>query len=170
MTKREISALVNQLYSLKRKMDCDKGTYNELRSKLAKHFEVNNLDELRVSDSIGDENDIVAKKQERITSLIYNMDVLKEKLGKDTFNDVVNKTYEVVDIDSLVELLKKAGIKPAEFKKCIKVHEEVDKARIQHLFSIGDITTEQINGTYTATISKSIRIYAARRESGGGRN
>ena len=95
---------------------------------------------------------------ERLTSLVYDVPKLKKNLGKELSNEVIDKVYEISDMSNLIKLLKSHGVQPDEFKKFINVHEVVNNGKLQQLFSVGEITTKQIEGTYTAKLSKSIQV------------
>jgi predicted transcriptional regulator len=59
---------------------------------------------------------------------------------------------------SLSKMLKAAGVDAKEFKKYIGVETSVNSSALQQLYSVGDITKQQLKGCYTAKIVKSIRI------------
>ncbi|MCX7924117.1 MAG: hypothetical protein N3B21_19225 [Clostridia bacterium] len=100
---------------------------------------------------------LIAKKVERVT-INYLLDKLQAKLDKEIFNEIVNKTYMINDMNGLIELLKKAGVSPGEFKKFIDVSTSVNKDAIKQLYSVGDIKKSDLEGCYEATIVKSISI------------
>lgn len=164
---REGKKLLSEAYLWKTRSEKAKLKFDDCRSRLASFFRENrDVETLEVDDETLDNGVIVAKLSERISSLNYDVDALRASLGKEQFNEVVHKTYQVVDIDKLVSLLKNAGVSPSEFKQIIHIAETPDKAAIQQLFALGDITTEQLKGTYSATISQSVNISKKVRKGG----
>lgn len=161
-TKKELNEALREALLWKERSDKATKKYNEIRQSIALYMESNNMQE--VVDEAFEGGSIKAKLVERVTSLKYDTEAMKERFDKEVYNEVVDKTYTIVDIDSLIKLLKKAGVKPSEFKTLIHVDETANKQRIQQLFSVGDITNEQLKGTFTATISKSIQITQEKRE------
>ena len=136
------------------------GKFNELKKQLTSFFKQNpGIKELVIEDNTSSNGEVItAKLSERVSSLVYDPEALRSTLTKDQFNEVVQKTYIITDIDKMVTLLKNAGVKPSDFKSLIHVEETPIKAAIQQLFSVGDITVDQLKGTYTATISQSVAI------------
>ena len=59
----------------------------------------------------------------RTKRVTWLLDKLKQKLGKDTYKDVVDKTYTVNDIQGLIKYLKSCGVDAKKFKKFIDVDE-----------------------------------------------
>lgn len=93
----------------------------------------------------------------RITrnSVNFDADALEDKLGKEICLEFVNKEYTVNDMDGLVNLLKKSGVSPKEFKKFISVTKTVDKTKLDQLSNLGDISEEDIEGCYSVTENSS---------------
>lgn len=152
--------LVNA-FKLKEKIDKATKRYNGMRQELGAYIESEHLDEL--STGVLEDHEftgviLTAKVSERVSSLVYDTDKLKEQLDKETFNEIVDKTYTINDIEALISLLKNAGVSPQDFKKLITVTEVANKARIQQLFAVGELSFEQLQGCYSATISKSVNI------------
>ena len=54
--------------------------------------------------------------------------------------------------------MKDAGVKASDFKSLIEVDIKPNKQMIKMLYDAGEISMKQLNGTYKATISKSIKI------------
>lgn len=158
--------LLKEAFKWKQRQEQATSKFNELKRKLGEILgSDSNVKELSVDDFI-DGSVITAKISERVTSLKYNADSLKKSLSPEQFNEVVQKTYVITDIDKMVSLLKNAGVKPSEFKSLLHVEVEPMKSAIQQLYSVGDITAEQLKGCYTATISKSVLINCKNKREG----
>ena len=151
--------LLSEAVLWKSRAEKSRDKFDECKRALATFFKNNRDIESLTLDSYDASGSVVtAKLSERVSSLNYNVDALRNALSKDQFNEVVHKTYVITDIDKMVSLLKNAGVSPSEFKQLIHVEEQPDKAAIQQLFSLGDITVDQLKGTYSAVISQSVNI------------
>lgn len=102
-------------------------------------------------------NTFEALRVERIY-ISYYADKLKEKLGKEKSNEVLDRQYIITDIDSLVKLLKNSGVEAKKFKKYLTIQEQVNKEKIRKLFEVGDITKEDLKGCYDAKLSVSVQL------------
>jgi hypothetical protein len=79
----------------------------------------------------------------------FNPDKLEKALGKELARDVIQKHYEIVDMNGLVTYLKECGISPKVFKSFISVRKTVNTKELDRLEELGKITAEQIKGCYT---------------------
>ena len=79
----------------------------------------------------------------------FNPDKLEKVLGKELSRDVIQKHYEIVDMNGLITYLKDCGISPKVFKSFISVRKTVDTKELDRLEELGKITAEQIKGCYT---------------------
>lgn len=79
----------------------------------------------------------------------FNPDKLEKVLGKELSRDVIQKHYEIVDMNGLVTYLKECGIDPKVFKSFISVRKTVNTKELDRLEELGKITAEQIKGCYT---------------------
>lgn len=79
----------------------------------------------------------------------FNPDKLEKVLGKELSRDVIQKHYEIVDMNGLITYLKDCGIDPKVFKSFISVRKTVDTKELDRLEELGKITAEQIKGCYT---------------------
>ena len=73
---------------------------------------------------------------------------LRKSLGKKLFYSVVQKTYEITDMQGLVDYLKQCGVDPKKFKRFVGVTEKVDTQKIDKLYMSGVITKKDISGCY----------------------
>ena len=128
---------------------------DENKEKIQKYFDDNGLKEIEVSTE--SKAKIVCKKSERAT-IKYDVDKLKEKLDDEMFIEVTKRAYTINNIDEMIKLVKSAGIKAKDFKSLIDAKVTVDGQAVKRLYDAGEITMKTLKGTFTATISKSIKI------------
>lgn len=148
---RKINALEKQIIELQ-------DDYNTSKIKLQKYFDKYNVDELIVDNDLSkNSTSLVAKKIERVYA-DYDTKQLKKNLDKELFNEATIKDYKINNMYGLVKLLKKAGIKPKEFKPFIDVSIELNKAKIKQLFTVGDITEKDLKGCIESKIVKFVQI------------
>lgn len=84
----------------------------------------------------------------RTKKVTWLLDKLKQKLGKETYNDVVDKIYTINDIQGLIKYLKTCGVDPKRFKKFIDVTEELDETKLNTYYETGALKKEDIKGCY----------------------
>lgn len=120
--------------------------YNDMED----YFKHNNIDgKLSIDcDSLdGVESFVVTRIQS--SRVEFNPDKLEKALGKELSRDVIQKHYEIVDMNGLVTYLKECGIDPKVFKSFISVRKTVNTKELDRLEELGKITAEQIKGCYT---------------------
>lgn len=78
----------------------------------------------------------------------FNPDKLEKALGKELSRDVIQKHYEIIDMNGLVTYLKECGIDPKVFKSFVSVRKTVNTKELDRLEELGKITAEQIKGCY----------------------
>lgn len=84
----------------------------------------------------------------RTKKITWLLDKLKQKLGKDVYSEVVDKTYTVNDMQGLIKYLKRCGVDPKKFKKFIDVKEELDETKLNTYYETGALKKEDIEGCY----------------------
>lgn len=100
----------------------------------------------------------------RTKKVTWLLDKLKQKVGKDIYNEVVNKTYTVNDMHGLVRYLKTCGVDPKKFKRFIDVTEELDETKLDTYYETGALKTKDIEGCYTVKMGEPyIRITELKR-------
>ena len=100
----------------------------------------------------------------RTKKVTWILDKLKQKVGKDIYSDVVNKTYTVNDMQGLIRYLKTCGVDPKKFKKFIDVTEELDETKLDTYYETGALKTKDIEGCYTVKMGEPyIRITELKR-------
>ena len=68
----------------------------------------------------------------RNKKIVWFIDKLKQTLTKEQQKAVIDKTYEITDMDGLINYLKSCGVKPKEFKKYISVKEIVNEQKLDN--------------------------------------
>lgn len=138
---------------------------DENKKKIQGYFDENGLKQVEVPvvDSENGSVKVICTKSERVT-MKYDVDKLKGRVDDDIFIEVTNRSYIIKDINKMIQLLKDAGVRARAFKELIETKITVDNQAVKRLYDAGEITMKQLKGTYTATISKTIKI---KEESGG---
>lgn len=112
------------------------------------YFECNNVDgKLTVDCGFNLGNVVVTRIQS--TKVEFNPDKLEKALGKELSRGVIQKHYEIIDMNGLVTYLKECGISPKVFKSFISVRKTVNTKELDKLEELGKITAKQIKGCYT---------------------
>lgn len=119
-------------------------------SDMEDYFKHNSIDGKLTIDS-GEFDGVESLVVTRIQSsrVEFNPDKLEKVLGKELSCDVIQKHYEIVDMNGLVTYLKECGINPKVFKSFISVRKTVNTKELDRLEELGKITAEQIKGCYT---------------------
>lgn len=99
-------------------------------------------------DIFNEEEKHVRVTRVRRKTVKWDTKKLRKSLGKKLFSSVVQKTYEVTDMQGLVDYLKQCGVDPKKFKQFIGVTEKVDTQKIDKLYLSGIITKKDISGCY----------------------
>ena len=84
----------------------------------------------------------------RTKKVTWLLDKLKQKLGKDIYSEVVDKTYTVNDMHGLIKYLKSCGVDPKKFKKFIDVDETLNEAKLNTYYETGALKKDDIEGCY----------------------
>lgn len=84
----------------------------------------------------------------RTKKVTWLLDKLKQRLGKDIYKDVVDKTYTVNDMCGLIKYLKKCGVDPRKFKKFIDVDETLNETKLDTYYETGALKKSDIEGCY----------------------
>ena len=161
LTEKKVKLLISKGFSLKSQIDSLTKEYNKIRNDVYDYLDQNKITSLEAPEQneLGNSTGFLkASKVDRVTSLVYDIPKLKQKIDAELFNEIVDKTYTITDIDALISLLKKAGVKPKEFKKLITVSERVNNGKIQQAYSVGEISLQDISGAYEVKVSKSLQI------------
>lgn len=84
----------------------------------------------------------------RTKRVTWLLDKLKQKLGKDIYKDVVDKTYTINDIQGLIKYLKSCGVDAKKFKKFIDVNETLNEIKLNTYYETGALKKSDIEGCY----------------------
>lgn len=90
----------------------------------------------------------------RTKKVTWLLDKLKQKLGKETYNGVVDKTYTINDMQGLVRYLKSCGVDPKKFKKFIDVDETLNETKLNTYYETGALKKEDIEGCYDVNMGE----------------
>lgn len=90
----------------------------------------------------------------RTKRVTWLLDKLKQKLGKDTYKDVVDKTYTINDIHGLIKYLKSCGVDPRKFKKFIDVDETLNETKLNTYYETGALKKSDIEGCYDVKVGE----------------
>lgn len=124
--------------------------YNDMEN----YFDNNNIDgKLTIdcsefADELVDVGNFVVTRVQS-SRIEFNADKLEKALGKELSRDVIQKHYEIVDMNGLITYLQGYGVSPKVFKSFISVHKTVNTKELDRLEELGKITAEQIKGCYT---------------------
>ena len=110
-------------------------------------------------------DDCVISVQER-TTVDYDIDALSEKLPDEILSKIIEKRYEIVDWDKFVKFLKSYGIKSSAIRPHISVTKSINKENLSALYERKKLSIKDIEGCYTAKITKSVvlRLKNAKQE------
>lgn len=125
---------------------------------LAKYFETTGKRQIS-------NDDCVVSVQER-TTVDYDIDALSEKLSDEILSKIIEKRYEIVDWDKFVKFLKSYGIKSSAIRPHISVTKSINKENLSALYERKKLSIKDIEGCYTAKITKSVvlRLKNAKQE------
>ena len=125
---------------------------------LAKYFE--STGKRQISN-----DDCVISVQER-TTVDYDIDALSEKLPDEILSKIIEKRYEIVDWDKFVKFMKSYGIKSSAIRPHISVTKTINKENLSALYERKKLSIKDIEGCYTAKITKSVvlRLKNAKQE------
>ena len=90
----------------------------------------------------------------RTKRVTWLLDKLKQKLGKDTYKDVVDKTYTINDIQGLIKYLKSCGVDAKKFKKFIDVDETLNETKLNTYCETGALKKSDIEGCYNVKMGE----------------
>lgn len=125
---------------------------------LAKYFETTGKRQIS-------NDDCVVSVQER-TTVDYDIDALSEKLPDEILSKIIEKRYEIVDWDKFVKFMKSYGIKSSAIRPHISVTKSINKENLSALYERKKLSIKDIEGCYTAKITKSVvlRLKNAKQE------
>jgi len=125
--------------------------YNDMED----YFRCNGIDGKLTVDCDNDFNEVDEGGKSFVITRVqnsrveFNPDKLEKVLGKELSQNVIQKHYEIVDMNGLVTYLKECGIDPKVFKSFISIRKTVNVKELDRLEELGKITAEQLKGCYT---------------------
>jgi hypothetical protein len=154
-----IKQLILETNRLEKQQEATQAHINKNLKEIQAYFDEKKIKELDVVrfDASGQNGLLHVVKVERL-NITYNVDKLRETLDKERFNEVVTRDYYVHDLEKLKSKFKQAGLSSKDLRECIGVIETVNKAAIQQMYSLGDITLKEIKLCSSSTLSKYIQI------------
>lgn len=88
-------------------------------------------------------------KRVKPVSIKYDEEAMLKSLGKNEINALFEKSYEIIDITGLIQLLKSHGVSSKQFKKFISIKQTLSNEKLNHLYEIGVLTLGDLKGCYT---------------------
>lgn len=161
----QIKDSVRKLYDAQQEKKQFDKYYEEVRKKeqlSISNFMFTNLPkdqnsfEIELDESVGYYTNHMKLNVTRIRTkrVTWLLDKLKQKLGKDTYKDVVDKTYTINDIQGLIKYLKSCGVDPRKFKKFIDVDETLNETKLNTYYETGALKKSDIEGCYDVKVGE----------------
>lgn len=167
----QVKKLVKEYNSIKKnakkvqdEFDSFKSDFN---SKMEKYFQEVSSDSLGgfTNSQLIVDNLLVTRVQK--TSVKFDADKVEKSLGKELSKKVINKKYEIYDIEGLIAYLKSCGVDPKMFKKFIITHKTVNSNELDKLSDLGKVGIDKLKGCYTVDRAKPYFLISERRDQGG---
>lgn len=92
------------------------------------------------------------------THIDFFPDKLKETLDKKVYEQIVDKTIIVKNVDGLIKMLKEYGVPPKRFKDFITTEAKINVEKIDNLIEMGDIQIDNIQGCYKVEFEEDIKV------------
>lgn len=99
----------------------------------------------------------------RRKKVVWNVEMLKERMAKDKRKAVIKKEYAITDMEGLITYLKSCGVDPKKFKTYLSISESVDEKELNNLFEVGVITKNDIKGCYDVDMSEPYIVITERK-------
>ena len=128
--------------------------FNELKNSfyndMEEYFSSNGIDGKLTVDCDGvDEVNTFTVTRIQNSKVDFNPEKLEKVLGKELSRSVIQKRYEIVDMNGMVKYLKGCGVSSKIFKSFISVHKTVNVKELEKLEELGKISAKQIKDCYT---------------------
>ena len=104
-----------------------------------------------------DDDSILSATIVEKNKLEFNLDLLKSKLGKSTYKEIIEKNIEI-DKAELRELFEKNPNLKKQIKPALIITDTLDENKLKQLIDEEVITKEDIEGTYDITKSSYLRV------------
>lgn len=104
-----------------------------------------------------DEDSILSATIVEKNKLEFNLELLKNKLEKNTYKEIIEKNIEI-DKAELRELFENNPKLKKQIKPALIITESLDENKLKHLMDNKVITKDDIEGTYDITKSNYLRV------------
>ena len=153
-----IDKTMDECVSIQNQIDGLKLLLIQRKQLLAKYFESTGKKQLSNSDCII----YVSEK----TTVDYDVDAILDKVDRDLTDVFITKDYTIRDWPRFVKFMKSQGITGKELRPYIDVKKQVDKSALSKLYDSKKITLSDLEGCYTANVTKSVvlRLKDAKQE------
>lgn len=121
--------------------------YNDMED----FFNCNNIDgklTIELDEEFADVEKIVVTRIQN-SKVEFNPDKLEKVLGKELSQNVIQKQYEIVNIEGLISCLRDCGVSSKMFRNFISIRKFVNVKELEKLEELGQISAEQIKGCYS---------------------
>ena len=154
MSKVNIDKVMDDCVSIKNQIDGLNLLLVQRKQTLAKYFESSGKKQLSNDDCVIS----VAEK----AKIEYDVDALQEKLPQ----QIIEKHYEINDWPRFVKFMKSKGITGSELRPFVTIQKQIDEKAISRLYDAHKLTLTDMDGCYTAKVTKSVvlRLKNARQE------
>lgn len=98
-----------------------------------------------------------ATMQKRLT-LEYFPEKLKEKVSKELYEEMVDKTYVLENAEEFFKELRKLKVPVKLVKKYIHSETTISKKKIQDLYDEGTISLSDLAGCYKANVTRVVKV------------
>lgn len=160
----QIKDSVRRLYDAQKRKKLSEKHYEEVKKKetlMISNFMFSNMPDKNSFEIVLDEGEEYYASPTRLSvarvrtkKIVWFLDKLKQKLNKETYKDIVSKTYTINDIDGLVSYLKQCGVDPKKFKTFIDVTESVDETKLDNYYNTGALSMKAIEGCYEVKLGE----------------
>ena len=144
-----IDQIMDDIVSVQNQIDGLNMLLVQKKQTMAKYFEQSG------KTSLSNE-DCTVYVQER-TTVDYDIDAIQEKLPKEVYSQFIEKEY-VADWDNLVRFMKAKGIKGSEIRNYFFVNKKIDKEKLSSMYERGKLSVHELEGCYTAKVTKSVAL------------
>ena len=144
----DIGKTMDECVSIQNQIDGLKMLLMQRKQTLAKYFESSG------ERQISNENCVVYVAEK--TDVEYDVDAILENIDSELTDIFVIKDYVIKDWKRFVGFMKSNGIKGKDIKSFIEVKKQVDKKALSKLYDAKKISLSDLDGCYTAKVSKSV--------------
>lgn len=89
------------------------------------------------------------------TKIVWDAKRLEDNLSEEQAAKVIQKQYEINDVNGLIRYLKSCGVNPKVFKSFVSVSRTVNKEALEQLDKLGELKPDDIKGCYELNKSSS---------------